>query len=90
MGLQDLLEFDEAAYKEKAKSMPLSELISRVNEKKNEIKGGYGHSFWGGFFAPSTGGLSLLESAYGARKVDVAEQKLKIISDELERRIDKD
>jgi hypothetical protein len=86
MGIDDLLEFDEAAYKEKVKKMPIGELISRVNEKEAQMKHGYEHAFVGGFFAIPTFGLSLAESIYGGRKADVAEQKLKIVKDELDHR----
>jgi hypothetical protein len=72
MGFEDLFDFDEASYKEKVKDLSFGELISRVGEKNAEIQRGNEHEFTGGLLAFATGGISLLETAYGCRKIEVA------------------
>lgn len=86
MGLDDLFEFDAAAYRAKVRTLSDDELRKRQCIKTRQHLGGawsVGFGIGGEVF---TGGLSLIGSAYGARRMSVAQQKIEIVNEEMARR----
>lgn len=86
MGLGDLFDFDEVAYRNLCSTLSTHDLRKREKDKKRKGTGGAVSMAVGGLMAIPTSGLSLIGSVYGARKLSIAEQKLDIIVAELHRR----
>ncbi|KAH0536829.1 hypothetical protein FGG08_006327 [Glutinoglossum americanum] len=86
MGIDDLFEFDGAAYVRRAASKNTAELQKQEIIKNRQLVSA-SCSIGGGIGgATLTGGASLAISAYGARRLYIANKKLEIIQRELERR----
>jgi hypothetical protein len=86
MGLDDLVEFDRAAYAHRVSQMSIVELKGREIQKTRQYFSGYASGGLGLGSAPFTGGASLIFTALGARKAYVASKKNEIIKTELARR----
>jgi len=86
MGFKDLLDFDEAAYIDKMKTKSIEDLHEHECTKyRQEISGSWSVGVGIGL-VPLTFGVSLIGSAYGARRYDIAAQKLKIVKAEIDSR----
>lgn len=86
MAIDDLFGFDEAKYRSKVANWEAAHLRKSEVVKLRQENGAVASGLGGVFLAPMTGGLSLLGSAYGARRYSIASQKLKIIQEELDTR----
>lgn len=86
MGFSDNFHFDEADYVLKLQSLSDQELRSReVRAYRQHVTSSA--SIGSGLgFAFLTGGVSLLGSAYGGRRLYLAKKKLELIQDELKKR----
>jgi hypothetical protein len=86
MALGDTFGFDEAKYAEKIKSYT-TQRLHEDEQIKYRQRVGAGVSTGGGILlAPLTGGVTLIGSLYGARRLSIADQKLHIIEAELKSR----
>ncbi|CAD0083022.1 unnamed protein product [Aureobasidium vineae] len=86
MGLDDIVSFDAAAYIAKVRKMDHAELRKREICKTRQIYSSSWSIGAGVGVAFFTAGLSLVGSAYGLRKMSIAEQKLVIVQEELKSR----
>jgi hypothetical protein len=86
MGLDDLFQFDAAAYRAKVRTLSDDALRQRQCIKTRQNLGGAWSVGFGIGGAVFTGGLSLIGTAYGARRMSVAQQKIEIVNEEMARR----
>jgi hypothetical protein len=86
MGLGDTFEFDEAKYAAKIQDWDIAHLQNQeINKNRQTLSASAG--IGGGIgLAPFTGGVSLFGSVYAGRRLSVADQKLKLIQAELNKR----
>lgn len=86
MHFDDLFDFDEGVYAAKARTLSNDELKRRETEKARQMLSGFAAVGGGIGAAAATGGMSLVFTGIGGRKVDVAKKKLEIVQAELQRR----
>ncbi|KAH0283458.1 hypothetical protein M436DRAFT_82368 [Aureobasidium namibiae CBS 147.97] len=86
MGLDDIMGFDAGAYTAKVRKMDAAELRQREVYKTRQIYSGSWSLGAGIGLAFFTAGISLAGSAYGLRRISIAEQKLAIVQEELKNR----
>jgi hypothetical protein len=86
MGFNDLLEFDETAYAARISRLPTEELMEREIEKLRQHNGAefaIGGTIGAAFF---TYGATLLVTPYHWRRLHIADRKLEMVNEELNRR----
>lgn len=87
MGFSDTFDFDEADYVLKLKSLSAQELRKReVRAHHQQVSSTVSIGSGVGFAIFTGGGVSLIGSAYGARRLYLAEKKLSLIQEELTQR----
>lgn len=86
MGIDDVLSFNEAIYRQRVSQMSDVELKHREWEKQRRFWTSSGSAGAGLGASVATGGLSLIFTAYSSRQAYVVRRKHRIIQDELHRR----
>ncbi|KIX08719.1 uncharacterized protein Z518_03376 [Rhinocladiella mackenziei CBS 650.93] len=86
MGIDDVLSFNEAIYRQRVSQMSDAELKQREWEKQCRFWTSSGSAGAGLGASVATGGLSLIFTAYSSRQAYVVTRKRWIIQDELRKR----